>query len=96
MTNTFWQETKEIISEFIYETKEYAAWAKREIVRQYHLSILKEIALTYPETTLYINKAYEIIDGVPLDCPDFVEAPEPESNDGLNEPRYEYDNEPSA
>lgn len=76
MTNKFWQETKEILSEFIYETKEYAAWVAKEVKRQYHLSILKEIALTYPETTLNVNKAYEIVDGVPLDCPDFIESPE--------------------
>ena len=82
MTNKFWQETKEILSEFIYETKGYAAWVAKEVKRQYHLAILKEIALTYPETTLNVNKAYEIIEGVLLDCPDFVESPE-ESPDNV-------------
>jgi hypothetical protein len=73
---TFLTEAKQIISEFVSETRESLHWAKTELLRQYHLSNLKEIALTYPETTLHINKAYEIIAGVALDCPDFVEPPE--------------------
>ena len=76
MTNTFFNEAKTLISLFIEETRESASWFKAEILRQYHLSILKEIASTYPETQLHIDKACKIVDGIPQDCPDFVEAPE--------------------
>jgi hypothetical protein len=95
---TFLTEAKEIISEFVSETKESLRWAKTEIVRQYHLSIIKEIKETYPTTYPYIDTVYKIVDGLSQneDCPDFIEAPEPESDDGLNEPDYPYDNEPSA
>jgi hypothetical protein len=100
MTNKFWQETKEILSEFIYETKEYAAWVAKEVKRQYHLSILKEIGETYPETQLYTDKAYSIIDA-PNDenFPDFTKAPEHTSIDSgsrLTTPLFETEEEADA
>ena len=94
MTNTFFNEAKTLVSLFIEETRESTIWFAAELKRQYHLSILKEIASTYPETQLHIDKACEIVEKIPQDCPDFVETPE----DGFGlpdtyEPRYEYDNE---
>ena len=76
MTNTFFDEAKTLISLFIKENRESIIWFAAELKRQYHLSILKEIASTYPETQLHINKTCDIVDGLPEDCPDFVEAPE--------------------
>ena len=76
MTNTFFNEAKTLVSLFIEETRESTIWFAAELKRQYHLSILKEIASTYPETQIHIDKACEIVDGIPQDCPDFVEAPE--------------------
>jgi hypothetical protein len=150
---TFLTEAKRILSEFVSETKESLRWAKAELLRQYHLSIIKEIKETYPTTYPYIDTVYKIVDRLAQDedCPDFVEAPEdgfglPDTyertniqndfaiddavfetgaetdaftfaekmqelwknaevlvytsstdiGDGLNEPRYPYDTEPSA
>ena len=75
MTNTFLTEAKEIISEFVSETRESLHWAKVELLRQYHLSILKEIGETYPDVAQYTETATAIIDKT-FDVPDFVEAPE--------------------
>lgn len=136
MNNQFFSEAKTLLSLFIEETRESASWFKAEIIRQYHLSILKEIASTYPTTQPYINTVYEIVDSLAEDedCPDFVEPPDnpafeteeeadalkfaekmqelkqnrqalldtdpfyapKEIEDGLNEPDYPYDTEPSA
>ena len=71
---TFSNEAKTLISLFIKETRESIIWFAAELKRQYHLSILKEIASTYPETQLHIDKTCDIVDGLPEDCPDFVEA----------------------
>lgn len=73
---TFLKEAKTLISLLIEETRESIIWFTAELKRQYHLSILKEIAATYPETQLHIDKTRDIVDGLPEDCPDFVEAPE--------------------
>ena len=75
---TFLTEAKQIISEFVSETRESLRGAKTELLRQYHLSILKEIKETYPTTYPYIDTVYKIIDGLSQDedCLDFVEAPE--------------------
>ena len=67
MTNTFLTEAKQIISEFISETRESLHWAKTELLRQYHLSIVKEIKETYPTTYPYIDTVYKIIDGLAQD-----------------------------
>lgn len=118
MTNTFFDEAKTLFSLFIEETRESASWFKAELLRQYHLSILREISSTYPTTKPYIDTVYEIVDGLAQDenCPDFVESPDDSafeteaeadafsfvemkqniSDDGLNEPDYPYDTEPSA
>lgn len=115
---TFLTEAKQIISEFVSETRESLHYVKTELLRQYHLSILKEIKETYPTTYPYIDTVYNIIDRLAQDedCPNFVEAPDESafeneaetdafkfvemkqniSDDGLNEPRYPYDTEPSA
>jgi hypothetical protein len=98
MTNQFLTEAKRILSEFVSETRESLHYVKTELLRQYHLSIIKEIKETYPTTYPYIDTVYKIVDRLAQDedCPDFVEAPEFESDDGLNEPDYPYDKEPSA
>lgn len=143
---TFLTEVKTLLSLFIEETRESVSWFKGELLRQYHLAILKKIKETYPTTYPYIDTVYEIVDGLAQDedCPDFVEAPErtniqsdfdlnnpafeteadalkftekmselrqnrqaalmdtdpfyapKDIEDGLNEPDYPYDNEPSA
>ena len=115
---TFLTEAKQIISEFVSETRESLHYVKTELLRQYHLSILKEIKETYPTTYPYIDTVYNIIDRLAQDenCPDFVESPDDSafeteaeadafsfvemkqniSDDGLNEPDYPYDTEPSA
>jgi len=106
---TFLNEIKQTLSEFVSETRKSLHWTKTEIVRQYHLAILKEIRETYPTTYPYIDTVYEIVDGLAQDknCPDFVETPKPTDIssdfdlndpifDGLNEPDYPYDTEPSA
>jgi hypothetical protein len=141
----FLNEAKQILSQFISDTRESLHYVKIEIIRQYHLSIIKEIKEIYPTTCPYIDTVYKIVDGLAQDCPDFVEAPErtnidsgfkvngddnyeesdeyrqkfaetiqklrqnrqslldtdpfyapKDIEDGLNEPRYPYDTEPSA
>ncbi|QIW88545.1 hypothetical protein [Pseudanabaena phage PA-SR01] len=96
MSKQFFSEAKTLLSLFIEETRESVSWFKAELLRQYHLAILKEIKETYPTTYPYIDTVYEIVDGLAQDenCPDFVEAPDIE--DGLNEPDYPYDTEPSV
>lgn len=101
MTNTFLDKTKQIISEFVSETRESLHWTKTEIIRQYHLSILKEIKETYPTTYPYIDTVYKIIDRLAQDddCPDFVEAPERtniQSDFDLNDPAFETEAEADA
>ena len=78
MTNTFLNEAKQIISKFLSETRESLHWAKTELLRQYHLSILKEIKETYPTTYPYIYTIYKIVDRPAQDenCTAIAEAPE--------------------
>jgi hypothetical protein len=96
MTNKFIKPIKE----FLEITKNNLKWAASEIQHQYFLSTLRDIEKKYPEMHTEVEAFTEHLDaifyGIDEDCPDFVEAPEPESDDGLNEPRYPYDNEPSA
>ena len=139
---TFLNEAKQIISEFIAETRESLDWAATEIKRQYYISTLKDLTKDYPVTALKTNSllyfldhenykleemqfgmvpdplydAIKAIKNPDRDCPDFVEPPDDSafeteaeadafsfvemkqniSDDGLNEPDYPYDTEPSA
>lgn len=98
---TFLNEAKTLLSLFIEETRESVSWFKAELLRQYHLAILKEIKETYPTTYPYIDTVYEIVDGLAQDedCPDFVEAPERtniESDFDLNDPAFETEDEAYA
>jgi hypothetical protein len=122
MTNTFFDKAKEILSEFLAETRESLDWAAIEVRKQFYISVLKGLTKEYPVTALKTNSLLYFLDhknykleemqfGMVPDplydaikaiknpekgCPDFVEPPESEFDDGLNEPRYPYDNEPSA
>lgn len=98
---TFLTEAKTLLSLFIEETRKSVSWFKAELLRQYHLEILKEIKETYPTTYPYIDTVYEIVDGLTQDenCPDFVEAPERtniQSDFDLNDPAFETEAEADA
>jgi hypothetical protein len=116
MTNQFIEPLKT----FLEITRENLKWVASEIQHQYFLSTLRDIEKKYPELHTeveafieHLDAIFYDIDEVPLDCPDFVEAPEFEteaetdafkfiemkqdiSDEGLNEPDYPYDTEPSA
>jgi hypothetical protein len=62
MTNTFWQKTKEIISEFVTETRESLDWAATEIRKQYYISALKDLTKEYPVTALKTNSLLYFLD----------------------------------
>ncbi len=64
---TFLTEAKRILSEFVSETRESLHYVKTELLRQYHLSIIKEIKETYPTTYPYIDTVYKIVDGLAQD-----------------------------
>lgn len=85
---------KELLTNFVSEVKEDARYVKNEIIRQYRLSILKEIGDAYPETESLTKKIIELIDAPEAEVPDFVEP----SEDSLDfpdeyEPQYPYDSE---
>jgi len=60
---TFSKEARIRVSLFIEKTKESILWdSAAKLKRQYYLSSLKEIASTYPETQLHIDKAFKIVE----------------------------------
>lgn len=119
---TFLTEAKQIISEFVSETRKSLDWAATEIKRQYYIKTLKNLTKDYPVTALKTNSllyfldhenykleemhfgmvpdhlydAIKAIKNPEKDCPDFVEAPERtniESNFDLNAPAFETEDE---
>jgi hypothetical protein len=101
MTNQFIESTLDSLKNFTSETVENLKWLGREIQHYHFISTLQSIGQVHPTLadqaeSLSVKVEHSFYSGGEPPCPDFVEAPEPESNDGLNEPRYPYDTEPSA
>jgi hypothetical protein len=62
MTNTFFDKTKQILSEFLAETRESLDWAATEVRKQFYISVLKGLTKEYPVTALKTNSLLYFLD----------------------------------